>query len=107
MEFRAPEVKTIEGYRSGRRAWSRSLARRQEAEGKLQPPTKTTFPNEANQPDPVLACPRQATFEVKAAAWDSGRSTAVFVAGFMGYSEYVYSTRGSSTQGYSSAGSTG
>ena len=60
-------------------------------EGKLQP--HEDHLSEANQPDPVLAFPRQATVEVKAAAWDSSRFTAVFVAVFMGYSEYVYSLK--------------
>ena len=65
-------------------------------EGKLQP--HEDYLSEANQPDPVLACPRQATVEVKAAAWDSGRFTAVFVAVFMGYSEYVYSLKFDSSE---------
>merc|ERR1719174_241541 len=38
------------------------------------------------------------TVEVKAAAWDSGRLTAVFVAVFMGYSEYVYSLKFDSSE---------
>ena len=46
----------------------------------------------------VLACPRQATYEIKAAAWDSDRFTAVFVAVFMGYSEYVYSLKFDSSE---------
>ena len=83
------EVKTIEGYTE----WMAGVVKEFGPKASCNP-TKTTFPKpQANQPDPLLACPRQATVEVKAAAWDSGRFTAVFVAVFMGYSEYVYSLK--------------
>ena len=45
-----------------------------------------------NDPIPFVV-PDQATFEVNAAAWDGDRFTAVYMATFMGYSEYVYSLK--------------
>ena len=83
------EVKTIEGYTE----WMAGVVKEFGPKASLQP-----HEDYLSEADPVLACPRQATVEVKAAAWDSGRFTAVFVAVFMGYSEYVYSLKFDSSE---------